>query len=96
MNTETTTQTTMSDETTIPPKTKRTRKPVTPPAPRVIDPEIKKLREVHALAVAQLQARRRSEKTMTRMLTHDIGDLTKEDRQRFFDELNELITPKLP
>jgi hypothetical protein len=76
--------------------TKRTRKPhaAAKPVPRVIDPEITRLRQEHSLRVKEYRGKAASAKILATMLTR-LVQLTPEDKAKLADALP-ATTPALP
>ena len=64
-----------------------------PKAPRVIDPEIAKLRAQHVAAVAALRKSRASAKMLAK-LTAKIAKLTREDQERLREAIGAPAAPE--
>ena len=64
-----------------------------PKAPRVIDPEIARLRELHKESVAKLRKDRASAKMLAK-LTAKIAKLTREDQERLREAIGAPAAPE--
>ena len=74
----------------------KTKKPAKAKTPRVIDPEIQRLRDEHNEAVKALHDKRRSAGILKTIIDKRLSQMTLNDRTQLFDALREIVTPALP